>query len=188
MNATTDHAISDRVAAGIWDIVHATLADELADMFDAEKATRAAVRITLAVVLGGLLGFERESHGKAAGVSTHMLVALGAALFVMVLQLDCPRGECADTEALSRVMQGVAAGIGFLCAGTILKSDELARIKGLTTAAGIWMTTAIGVAVGFGSELMAMLATVVGLIILNVLHRLLERVDVGHVRWRMRNH
>jgi putative Mg2+ transporter-C (MgtC) family protein len=86
------------------------------------------------------------------------------------------------------VIQGIAAGIGFLCAGTILKSDELGRIKGLTTAAGIWMTTAIGVAVGVGSELIAVLATVMGLVILNVLYRLMERVDVGHVRSHEGNH
>jgi putative Mg2+ transporter-C (MgtC) family protein len=157
-------------------------------LFDLERAARVTARITLAVVLGGVLGFEREFQGKAAGVRTHMLVALGAALFVMVLQFDCPRGDCASSEALSRVIQGIAAGIGLLCAGTILKSDELGRIKGLTTAAGIWMTTAIGVAVGIGSELIAMIATAMGLVILNVLHRLMERVDVAHVRTQVRKH
>lgn len=126
----------------------------------------------MAALLGGLLGFEREQHGKAAGVRTHMLVALGAALFVLV-----PQMAGAEHDAMSRVIQGLTAGIGFLCAGTILKRDRMDEVKGLTTAAGLWSTTAIGVTVGLGYEATALLAALVVLAILNLLPHLLGRFD-----------
>nr|WP_239482198.1 MgtC/SapB family protein [Pseudomonas insulae] len=151
------------------------MVDEFSDAADVEQLTRAGLRILLAALLGGVLGFEREQQGKAAGVRTHMLVALGAAIFVMIMQF-----EEAHTDALSRVIQGIAAGVGFLCAGTILKSDDSGQIKGLTTAAGIWLTTAIGVAVGLGNETVAILATVMALIILSVLRKILERLENRH--------
>ncbi|MBF3129371.1 MgtC/SapB family protein, partial [Pseudomonas aeruginosa] len=93
-----------------------------------------------------------------------MLVTLGAALFVMPLQLQ---GGGAD--ALSRVIQGTVAGIGFLCAGTILKAGRESRVRGLTTAAGLWASTAIGVAVGLGHQGTAVLGTVLALLVLHVL-------------------
>ena len=99
-----------------WLEVWQTLRAEFADIGDAKQLTQITVRLLIAAILGGILGFERESKGKAAGVRTHMLVALGAALFVMVPQMS---GNQAD--AMSRVVQGVIAGIGFLGAGTIIK-------------------------------------------------------------------
>ncbi len=138
--------------------------DEFADFADGEMITRTGVRLLLAAMLGGLLGFERESKGKAAGLRTHMLVTLGAALFVMVLDL-----ENAPADAMSRVIQGIVAGIGFLCAGTILKSDSSEQIKGLTTSASLWFSTAIGVAVGLGSQATAVLGTMLALLILHSL-------------------
>jgi putative Mg2+ transporter-C (MgtC) family protein len=134
-----------------------TLREEFSDITDASQLTRVTVRLLIAAALGGILGFEREYKGKAAGVRTHMLVAMGAALFVLV-----PRMAGADDAALSRVVQGVVAGIGFLGAGTILKGDGLkaAHVKGLTTAAGLWMTAAIGIAVGMGREATAVLSTI----------------------------
>ena len=119
-----------------------TLLAEFSDLGHVEHLTRATLRLILAIFLGGLLGYEREVKGKAAGVRTHMLVCLGASVFVMLLELDG-----ADHDAMSRVIQGVVAGIGFLCAGTILKGENIADVKGLTTAAGLWATAAIGVAV-----------------------------------------
>jgi putative Mg2+ transporter-C (MgtC) family protein len=144
-----------------WDDVAQTVASEFSDVPDAAQVTRIVVRLLLAAFLGGLLGFERESKGKAAGVRTHMLVALGAALFVLV-----PQQAGIEPADLSRVIQGVVAGIGFLCAGTILKGDNEHTVKGLTTAAGIWMTAAIGMAAGLGRETTAVLSTVLALGIL----------------------
>lgn len=155
-----------------WERVLETLAEEFADLEDPARATRVVLRLFLAALLGGLLGFEREQHGKAAGVRTHMLVALGAALFVLV-----PQMAGAEHDAMSRVIQGLTAGIGFLCAGTILKRDRMDEVKGLTTAAGLWSTTAIGVTVGLGYEVTALLAALVVLAILNLLPHLLGRFD-----------
>ncbi len=120
-----------------WETLWKILGEEFADLADFEQTARAALRLLLAAALGAVLGYEREQSGKAAGLRTHMLVTLGAALFVMPLQLQ---GGGAD--ALSRVIQGTVAGIGFLCAGTILKAGRESRVRGLTTAAGLWASTA----------------------------------------------
>lgn len=146
-----------------------TLLAEFSDLGQVEHLTRATLRITLAMLLGGLLGYEREVMGKAAGVRTHMLVCLGATVFVMSLEQ-----EGADHDAMSRVIQGVAAGIGFLCAGTILKGQSISDVKGLTTAAGLWATAAIGVAVGLGREATAVLGTLMALLILHIMPLLLD--------------
>jgi putative Mg2+ transporter-C (MgtC) family protein len=122
--------------------------------------------------LGGLLGYERERHGKAAGLRTHMLVALGAALFVLV-----PQQTGVSDGDLTRVLQGLIAGIGFLGAGSIIKGHEEKEIHGLTTAAGIWLTAAIGVAVGMGREATAVLATLLALVILTLLPRIVRRFE-----------
>ncbi len=153
-----------------WHEVWQTLLAEFADIGDAKQLTQITVRLLIAAILGGILGFEREHKGKAAGVRTHMLVAMGAALFVMVPQMS---GNQAD--AMSRVVQGVIAGIGFLGAGTILKGkeDEEGHVKGLTTAAGLWMTAAIGVAAGLGRESTAVLSTLLALAVFSVMPRII---------------
>ena len=148
------------------------LQDEFADVPDIEQATRIVVRLVIAAALGGLLGWERERTGKAAGVRTHMLVALGAALFVLIPQ----QAGVSDTD-MSRVIQGVVAGIGFLCAGTIIKGRDEENVQGLTTAAGIWLTAAIGVGVGLGREASAVLSTLLALLILHWLPRLINRIS-----------
>ncbi|WP_413470240.1 MgtC/SapB family protein [Pseudomonas sp.] len=150
--------------------VIATLSAEFSDFSQLEAITRTSMRLVLAAVLGGLLGFEREVKGKAAGVRTHMLVTLGTALFVIAIEQDG-----ASDEAVSRVIQGIAAGIGFICAGTILKGRDMADVQGLTTAGGLWLATAIGVTVGLGRGATAIVATVLALLILHVLPLLLER-------------
>jgi len=157
-----------------WHEVWVTLQAEFADIGDAAQLTRITVRLVIAALLGGILGFEREHKGKAAGVRTHMLVALGAALFVLVPQMS---GSQAD--AMSRVVQGVIAGIGFLGAGTILKNTEgdEGHVKGLTTAAGLWMTAAIGVAAGLGRESTAVLSTLLALAIFSVMPRIVKLLD-----------
>src|SRR5947209_11767128 len=106
---------------------------------------RVLVRLALAVGLGGAIGFERERERKQPGMRTHMLVALGSALFVLV-----PLEAGGDMRDVTRVIQGIAAGIGFLGAGSILKLGGEQEIKGLTTAASVWLTASIGIAVGGG--------------------------------------
>lgn len=145
-----------------WDTVVETVAAEFSDVTDVAQLTRLVLRLLLAALLGGLLGWQRERHGKSAGLRTHMLVALGAALFVLVPTLDG-----SPPDALSRVMQGVIAGVGFLCAGTILKSDE-DHIRGLTTAAGLWLTAAVGVAVGLGKEATAVSSALLAFLVLSL--------------------
>jgi putative Mg2+ transporter-C (MgtC) family protein len=146
-----------------WDRISTTVVAEFSDLPDLEALTQVVVRLLVAAVLGGVLGLQREYHGKEAGVRTHMLVAIGSALFVLV-----PVQAGADADGLSRVIQGVVAGVGFLCAGTILKvagSGE-EQVRGLTTAAGIWLTAAIGIAVGLGREMTGVLCTVLALAVL----------------------
>lgn len=152
-----------------WDIILDTLASEFSGFSDIEMHTRTTFRLLLAALLGGLLGYEREVHGKSAGVRTHMLVALGAALFVAL-----PEQAGAAEDAMSRITQGIIAGVGFLCAGTILKTREQTEVQGLTTAAGIWFTAAIGVAAGLGYEFTALLAALTAFFILSVVPRLLD--------------
>lgn len=153
-----------------WEIAGRTIASEFSDIPDLEHGVRVSVRLLLAAFLGGILGYEREYKGKAAGLRTHMLVSLGAALFVLVpLEAGMP------IEDLSRVIQGIVTGIGFLGAGTILKGTSLDDVKGLTTAAGIWLTAAIGVAAGLGHESTAVLTTLLALVIFLLMPRLEQR-------------
>jgi putative Mg2+ transporter-C (MgtC) family protein len=147
-------------------------AEELFLLPDAMQMMRVIARIVVAAVLGGLLGIERERAGKAAGTRTHMLVALGSALFVMF-----PVEEGMAIGDVSRIIQGVAAGIGFIGAGTILKREDAEQIQGLTTAASIWLTAAIGLAVGAGHLWLPIVSTASALLILNVLGRFSRNGD-----------
>lgn len=144
-----------------WETITHTVAREFSDLAELEQFVQAVVRLLIAALLGGVLGLQREREGKPAGIRTHMLVAAGSALFVLV-----PLQAGMDNEGLSRVLQGLLAGIGFLCAGSILKLPNEEQVHGLTTAAGIWMTAAIGVVAGLGREATAVLATVLVLAIL----------------------
>jgi putative Mg2+ transporter-C (MgtC) family protein len=118
-------------------------------------------RLFAATLLGALVGIQRERAGKPAGLRTHILVALGTAVFVIACS-----GAGMSSDGLSRVIQGIITGIGFVGAGSILKLNEQRDIKGLTTAASVWMTAAIGVAVGLGSLGIALLSTLFTLIVL----------------------
>ncbi|TFY99555.1 MgtC/SapB family protein [Ramlibacter rhizophilus] len=146
-----------------WGRVLDTIAAEFSDLREIEDLTRVLVRLGVAAVLGALLGFERERAHKAAGLRTHILVSMGAALFVLM----AVRSNF-DPEPLSRVIQGVAAGIGFLCAGAILKSESSEQVRGLTTSAGLWMTTAIGLTAGLGHELLAVVGALLALVVLRL--------------------
>jgi putative Mg2+ transporter-C (MgtC) family protein len=131
---------------------------------DAAHFAFVTLRVATAAVLGGLIGAEREWVGKSAGLRTHMLVSLGAALFV----LAPAEGGLAEGDT-SRIIQGIAAGIGFIGAGTILKRADRDEIQGLTTAATIWLTAAIGVAVAVGPIWLPVACTVFTLLILFML-------------------
>ena len=153
-----------------WQEVANTVGQEFADLPDAAGVTRITLRLLIAASLGGVLGFEREQKGKAAGLRTHMLVALGSALFVLIPQ----QAGVSDAD-LTRVMQGLIAGVGFLGAGAIIKGSGEEEIKGLTTAAGIWLTAAIGMAAGMGREATAVLSTLIARIILYTVPKIAGR-------------
>lgn len=121
------------------------------------------LRLFAAILFGAAIGIERETAGKAAGVRTHMLVTLGTAVFVLATSRY---GMTSD--GLSRVIQGIVTGIGFIGAGTIIKLDKELDVKGLTTSAGIWMAAAIGITVGLGAVGLAAIATAFALLILTV--------------------
>lgn len=156
-----------------WDEAASTIAAEFSDVGDVAQLTRILVRLLLAAVLGFALGFEREQQGKAAGVRTHMLVSIGSALFVLV-----PQQSGIEPADMSRVIQGLVAGVGFLCAGTILKQgrDEQ-HVQGLTTAAGLWMTAAIGMSCGLGREVTAILSALLALAVLSLVPRLVTLIE-----------
>jgi putative Mg2+ transporter-C (MgtC) family protein len=126
-----------------------------------------STRLILATLIGGLIGWNRQVRGKAAGLRTHMLVSLGAALFI----LTPLQAGTATTEAVSRSIQGVATGVGFLGAGEILQQSRTetgkAKVKGLTSAAAIWVTAALGIAAACGFWQSALVATGLALLILN---------------------
>lgn len=147
----------------MWQEIWNTVVLEFSDIPDTAQVTRITLRLLVAAILGGLLGYEREMQGKSAGVRTHMLVAIGAALFVLI-----PQQAGASSADLSRVLQGLIAGVGFLGAGAIIMGTKDVETRGLTTAAGIWVTAAIGMAAGMGRESTAVLSTVIALLILSV--------------------
>lgn len=159
-----------------WHTIWQAIQSEFADIADEREVTQILIRLLMAAVLGAVLGFEREHKGKSAGVRTHMLVSLGAALFVL-----SPSMAGADEQALSRVIQGVVAGIGFLGAGTILKGNgkDASHVKGLTTAAGLWMTAAIGTSAGMGREATAVISTVLALLVLGSMPWLVDKLEGG---------
>jgi putative Mg2+ transporter-C (MgtC) family protein len=131
-------------------------------------------RLGVAAIMGGVLGINRELRHKPAGLRTNALVALGAAS-VMVMAREAPlEGAAFDANAMTRVIQGILAGIGFLGGGVILRAERERRIEGLTTAATIWMVACLGVACGLGLWRVAGTALGLSLVVL-VLGAELER-------------
>jgi putative Mg2+ transporter-C (MgtC) family protein len=147
----------------VWHEIRDVILADFADLPEVTDIVRVTIRLLLAAILGGILGWQREHAGKAAGLRTHMLVVLGSALFVLI-----PQQAGVSPGDLSRIMQGIITGIGFLGAGSILKLTEPGQIHGLTTAAGIWLTAAVGIAVGLGREASAILATLLAFMILSL--------------------
>jgi putative Mg2+ transporter-C (MgtC) family protein len=133
------------------------------------------LRLLVALVLGGVVGWERQAAGKSAGLRTHILVAMGAALFVGLGELFIQRfSHAGDTLRFDpiRIVEAVVTGVSFLGAGTIFVARGSARVRGLTTAASIWLTAAIGLAVGLERYVLAAGSTVLAWFVLRVLQRL----------------
>ncbi|MEP7148956.1 MAG: MgtC/SapB family protein [Acidobacteriota bacterium] len=123
------------------------------------------LRLVTATLLGAAIGFERQRAGKAAGLRTHILVASGTTVFILAC---LGAGIKTNSDGISRVIQGIITGIGFVGAGSILKRETGGNIQGVTTSAGIWMTAAIGVTIGLGGLGLAIMATILTLVILRV--------------------
>jgi putative Mg2+ transporter-C (MgtC) family protein len=162
---------SDIALTSTSDDILSALAHEFGDVHDLAEAAVLLARMLVAMLLSGLIGLERERSEAPAGFRTHMLVGLGSALFVMV-----PLQAGVSPADLTRVVQGVVSGIGFLGAGAILKESRGTQVRGLTTAASIFATAAIGVTAGMGKVMTAILATVLVLVILALLHKLERRM------------
>lgn len=134
------------------------------------------VRIALSALLGGLIGMEREVHRHEAGLRTHILVSMGSALIMLTSQYVFDIYKGVATVDPSRIAAGVITGIGFLGAGTIIRYGM--AVKGLTTAASLWVTSAVGLAVGCGFYLAGVFTTIVVIIVL-LFFRNLEKILVG---------
>jgi putative Mg2+ transporter-C (MgtC) family protein len=131
-------------------------------------------RLVLALVLGGLLGWDRERHDKPAGLRTHMLVSLGSASFVA---LGATFQTESDNHAIdaTRVLQGVVGGLGFLGAGTIIQGRG--HVSGLTTAASVWVVGGVGAAAGLGAYVLAVTTALLALPVLSILGKVEANVN-----------
>ncbi|MGB3265984.1 MAG: MgtC/SapB family protein [Microcoleus sp.] len=131
----------------------------------------------LALLVGGMIGWERELRNKPAGLRTHMLVSMGAALFVLI-PLAISKNEN-SLDAIDRVIQGIAAGIGFLGGGEILRESQQEagkpEVHGLTSAAAIWVSAALGTAAGCGLWQLALIGAFMSLFVLRVIKELERR-------------
>ena len=125
-----------------------------------------AGRLVLAAACGAVIGWEREAHEKAAGLRTHMLLAIGACLFALVaLRMH---EDVAQTDVM-RLLQGMLIGTGFICGGAIFREGP--SVKGLTTATGLWVIGAVGLAAGVGQYFLAILTTVVTFVVMEFVRR-----------------
>jgi putative Mg2+ transporter-C (MgtC) family protein len=132
------------------------------------------VRTLAALVAGGVIGLERSYHGRAAGLRTYALVSFGSALLVAGAEYELFATAGGDGGDVTRVIQGIVTGIGFLGAGVIVKDGF--TVRGLTTAASIWVASAIGIVIGAGSYVPGIAASAVTLIALALLRRLEDRL------------
>ncbi|NJR40083.1 MAG: MgtC/SapB family protein [Leptolyngbyaceae cyanobacterium CSU_1_4] len=130
------------------------------------------VRLSLAIVAGAVIGLERELDDKPAGLRTHMLVSLGAAVFILIGIQNNTAQE--STDSISRIIQGITAGVGFLGAGEIfnqVKQSGEVKVQGLTSAAAIWVSASLGVAIGCGLWTIGLFGAIATFIILRVAKR-----------------
>jgi putative Mg2+ transporter-C (MgtC) family protein len=129
-----------------------------------ESVLNTSIRLLVAAICGGVVGWERESHEKGAGLRTHMLICVGACLFgLLTLEI---RKEFDDADVM-RVVQGLLLAIGFLCGGVIFTRQG--SVQGLTTAAGLWVLIGVGLAIGFGFYFLGALGTALAFIIIGTL-------------------
>lgn len=128
-------------------------------------ALELTIRLVGAGLLGAVIGFERELRAKGAGIRTHVLVAIGASLLMLISQYGFPDAVKFDA---ARIAAGVVGGLGFVCGGIIMKTGN--HVSGLTTAVGVWVTGAIGLGMGSGMYELSILATIVLLICLEALN------------------
>lgn len=135
------------------------------------------LRLLIAIVLGGVLGVERQLRGRWAGIRTHMMVSLGAAIFTLAAITTAPN----DSNEVTRVIQGIAAGIGFLGAGTILKLSTEVEVKGLTTASSIWLAAALGTVAGMGEYALATASGLMSVLVLVILRPLTKSVGKNNM-------
>ncbi len=142
----------------------ASLDDIVGKVPDVAEILRVGLRMLTAVFIGGCIGLQRQLTHHSAGLRTHLLVAMGSALLV----ISGAQSGMASAD-LSRIIQGIVTGIGFLGGGAILKLTTEREIRGLTTAAGIWMTATASIAAGLGRIITALIALVLSLIVLGVL-------------------
>ncbi|MEM5456130.1 MgtC/SapB family protein [Paraburkholderia phytofirmans] len=145
-----------------WHAVWAVARAEFSDLGSMADVLQVLMRLGLALILGGILGFEREMSRRDAGMRTHMMVSVGAALFVVV-----PLQAGFSQDNMSRVLQGLVSGVGFLGAGAIIKLSAEREVRGLTTAASLWLSAGVGVAAGLGREATAILSVAIALAILS---------------------
>lgn len=142
--------------------------EKIVQLFTDFNEISVSIRLLLALLLGGLIGVERSRHGRAAGMRTHVMVCVGACMTALVglhlLSLN-------PNEDASRIAAQVISGIGFLGVGTIMIRNQ-SVVTGLTTAAGVWCTATIGIALGYGFYLAALIATVITIITATLLTRL----------------
>jgi putative Mg2+ transporter-C (MgtC) family protein len=136
----------------------------------ADQVVRVALRLVGSLVIGTLIGLQRELTHKPAGLRTHLLVALGSTLLVVAAV-----NAGMKSADVSRVIQGLVTGIGFLGGGTILKLTREHEIRGLTTAAGIWLTAAASIAVGLGMFVDAFIGVLFALFVLSAVGKLAEK-------------
>lgn len=134
------------------------------DFLDA--AQQALTRLGAATVSGALVGVNRELRGKPAGMRTHALVSLGAALVTLSSAYLATDGTYVDGNVVSRSIQGIIAGVGFLGGGVILKTSDRGSVRHLTTAASIWVVACIGIVCGAGQWPLALAATMLTLLVL----------------------
>jgi putative Mg2+ transporter-C (MgtC) family protein len=140
------------------------------------------LRLFVATLIGAVLGLNREIHGKPAGMRTHALVSLGAALITLISLELTTKGDLVDGSAVLRTIQGIMAGIGFLGGGVILRDDSHQSVHGLTTAASVWVVASLGIACGAGQWLTALMALTLTLTVLIVLGRIEKRCISWFVR------
>ena len=128
-------------------------------MLTIEQQFTMVLQLCLALVLAGIIGYEREKYSKPAGLRTHMVIAIGCTILTIISYTAFP-----DPTDNSRLAAAIITGIGFIGAGTVIQTTE--RIVGLTTAASIWLTASISLAVGTGNYLLAIAGTILGYIVL----------------------